>query len=223
MRLITHPDIGTEPWLDVAVAAVTQIDGTSVSTTDVDALTLGDRNALLLALLRVTYGEHLSWAFECEVCGERLDVEVHIDDLLRITSAPRERDVAAVFRLPTPADLVAISGLDIPAARDELVQRCITGAIDLDEQSIADIEEAMSHADPLADVELALRCDACAHVAYASVDLTAELLSRLARESAMTQDVHALALAYGWTEADVLELTRPRRHEYLAYVADLTS
>jgi hypothetical protein len=76
----------------------------------------------------------------------------------------------------------------------------------------------MAAADPRADVELALACPACAHEWTAAFDAAAFLWSELDAWTRRTlHDVHTLATAYGWTEAEVLALGR-RRHVYLELV-----
>ncbi len=52
------------------------------------------------------------------------------------------------------------------------------------------------------------------------LDPAAELAARLATPHELLEDVHTLALAYGWTESDVLALPAPRRAEYLTLIAD---
>jgi len=222
VRLAAHPDFGSEASLDVAVAATTTVAEHSVTVDDVKELSLGDRNALVLGLLAATFGSRLSWTISCGKCGERLDADVGISDLL--TDIPTSVDLRtrADFRLPTPADLVAITGMDAASARDVLLARCVPGATELDEETIVAIEEAMSGADPLADIELSLGCEACGAKTNASIDLAAELTVRITPNEALLQDVHAFALAYGWSEPDVLALARPRRRQYLELIAELT-
>ncbi len=223
LRLAQSVDAGSESWLDVAVASVACVDERPVSVNDVAALTLGDRNSLLLALLSTSFGARLSWVVDCQNCRERLDVDIAISDLLAGLPAVTSDVPTDVFRLPTVADLHAIVGLEPEPARDVLLALCVPSAAELDDDTIAAIEEAMSGADPLADIELSFVCGECRAPITAAVDLAAELRARLTSEDMLLQDVHAFALAYGWTEPDVLALARPRRREYLTLIADLTS
>jgi hypothetical protein len=178
------------------------------------ALSIGDRNALLLGVLAATYGRRLSWQLDCGACGASLDLDVDIVDLL---AAQPEPTALHAFRVPTGADLAAVAGLPLDAARAMLLARCVEGAVD----DADAIENAMAAADPLADITLVISCAACSANASVSVDVAAELRARLSTPAELLEDVHALALTYGWTEPDVLALTRPRRQEYLALIADL--
>ncbi len=143
---------------------------------------------------------------------------LEIADLLDV--APDEPDPRLPpFRVPSQADLDAVATLPAPEARTALLDRCV--GVPLDEAAADAVEAAMAVTDPLADITLSATCAACGASTAASVDPAAELQARLADPSGLIEDVHALALAYGWTEPDVLALPRPRRHDYLALVADL--
>jgi citrate lyase gamma subunit len=74
----------------------------------------------------------------------------------------------------------------------------------------------MAEADPQADVQLDLTCPACGHRWLALFDIVPFLWSEINAWAQRTlQDVHRLASAYGWREADVLALTPWRRQVYL--------
>jgi hypothetical protein len=203
-------------WEDRLLAAVCAFpDGA-----DPAGLSVGDRNALLLGALAATFGARLSWLVDCASCGAPLDVDLDIDELLTAQPGQPAAGLPA-FRVPTIGDLAAVRGLDPEAARAALLERCVEGA--LDAATEPEIEEAMAAADPLSDITLALTCSACEARWSAAVDVAGELLARLTAPADLLVDVHALALAYGWTEPAVLALPRPRRQEYLGLVADLAA
>jgi hypothetical protein len=81
------------------------------------------------------------------------------------------------------------------------------------------IATAMSEADPQALIEIALECPACAHRWSNVFDIASYLWREVDTWAHRTlQDVHQLARAYGWREADVLALSPNRRRSYLEMV-----
>lgn len=145
------------------------------------------------------------------------------------------------YRLPTVADFAEIAdGSDPEAARRNLLQRCVlTIDSDLEKQGaegfaagteiehlpanlVERIVEAMSEADPQADVELLLSCPGCGHQWQAPFDIVSYLVTEIdvwARR--ILADVARLARGYGWREADILAMTPARRQAYLELLEDL--
>jgi uncharacterized protein (UPF0212 family) len=81
------------------------------------------------------------------------------------------------------------------------------------------VAETMAAADPQADVQLACTCPACGWTWAAAFDIASVLWAEIHAWARRTlRDVHALALAYGWREADVLTLSPTRRELYLELV-----
>ncbi|SOB86215.1 hypothetical protein [Streptomyces sp. 1331.2] len=232
---------GGEHWVTLVLAtAVAELGGSRPEPEELRALSVGDRNALLLALVASTYGSLVEWVLDCPSCGERLDAAVDLVELLgdaaHAPAAPRPPAGLPAFRLPTGADLEALAELlpavpgpavgdpaaDDPAeqARRLLLDRCVTAWHTVDEATVAAVETTMAATDPLADIELLLSCAACAAPVPAVLDPAAELAARLTPHRRLMTDVHALALAYGWTEPEVLALPAPRRAGYLTLIAD---
>jgi len=77
-------------------------------------------------------------------------------------------------------------------------------------------EARLSLADPHADIRLDLDCSACQARWQAPFDIVPFLWSAVdAWALRLLRDVHRLARAYGWREADILALSPPRRRCYL--------
>ena len=71
-----------------------------------------------------------------------------------------------------------------------------------------------------AEVQLTLNCPACEHSWSVLFDITTFVwaeISSLARR--LLREVHILATAYGWHEADILAMSAIRRQFYLELVA----
>ena len=199
-------------------------------------LSLGHRNARLLQVREQLFGHKLDGFAECPRCSQRLEFALDAAALWGDSSAepPHEGeryDLAAGgfelrYRLPDSQDLAAAAACaDLESARRLLAQRCVMYArqqgqlvsvAELPEEVIARLAAQLAERDPLADVQLDLECPACRHcwevVLNIGVFLWTEL-SALAKH--LLREVHALARAYGWREADILSLSATRRQFYL--------
>ena len=185
------------------------------------SLTIGQRDARLLALRELTFGSAFTGLTHCPACDEKMELAFNAAEILPEieTEIPNEFNLqldghALHFRLPTSTDLLGVKN------RAQLVERCLTnGSSELPETIIAIVAEKMSRADPLADVQLALSCSSCGHKWEAPFDIVAFFWSELnAFASGLLREVHTLASVYGWTESEILALTPARRRCYLEMV-----
>lgn len=219
----------------------------SVTTEAVRSLTMGDREALLLHLRRLTLGERLQCVLGCPNpdCGEKMDVDLKVSDLL-MSPYPHVRawyettvseNCAAYkirFRLPTGADQEAAAGLahsDPQAAADLLLRRCVECVTAQDESSepIEDWPPAVAHQlpaimaelDPQAELMLNLTCPVCSHACSALFDTATYFFQELAgRMRHLYREVHLLAFYYHWSEAEIMGMTARKRHRYLDLLAE---
>lgn len=209
------------------------------------ALTVGDREALLLHLRRLTLGETVQCVVRCPAadCGEPMDLVLGVSDLL----VPAYDDVRhrheltvhqagvrydMVFRLPTAADLDAAAAAaqrDPGAGAAAFLLRCVLHAAAdgvpvemqrLPGEVVTALSTAMAEQDPQAELELELTCPSCGTEATTVFDTAAFFLGELAQRAArLLHEVHTLALHYHWSEADILRLPPSRRAQYLELVA----
>jgi hypothetical protein len=198
------------------------------------ALPIGQRDSQLLSLRETLFGPDLTMVAHCPACGEQLEANVRIDELRANQAPPAALDdilemdgVIVSFRLPASLDLLAISAApDEQAARQALLKRCVLstcsdeGAV-LDHKELPEpvwdaLIERMALADPQADVRLQLTCPACDHHWLAPFHIDGFMWEEIHAWAQRTmREVHQLARAYGWREADVLGLSPTRRHIYL--------
>src|ERR1051325_6447984 len=87
-----------------------------MSAEELDALSVGRRDRLLIALRERTFGPRLTSLAACEACGESLELSFDCSDISADDGAetPAELSVEregyeARFRLPTSGDLVAVA------------------------------------------------------------------------------------------------------------------
>lgn len=223
------------------------VEGVEVVTpAAVGALTVGDRESLLLRLRRLTFGERISGVARCPgpECGEALDFDLSISELLAVAPGGQARQTHEIeveaggrvlrveFRLPTGSDQeVAAEALRARSGDPEtlLLQRCVVGVRTLDDQPVEDwspaelsaVEERMAELDPLSELELSVRCPACRSEFSTVLDAATLLLEELgSSQDALFREVHTLAFHYHWCERDILGMTRARRHRYLELLAD---
>lgn len=148
--------------------------------------------------------------------------------------------IALSFRLPMSADVAAalLTGETLAgesagsagaagASRRELLRRCLlcaqraqdgapVGVDDLPDSVVDAVGARMAEADPHAEVKFALACPACAHRWTALFDIVSFLWKQIeSRAVRLLHEVHTLASAYGWREADILALSSFRRQCYL--------
>jgi len=73
--------------------------------------------------------------------------------------------------------------------------------------------------DPRARIELDLSCANCGHSWQTVFDIAGFLWAEINAWAPRTlRDVHTLARAYGWREADILGMSPRRRQSYLELV-----
>jgi hypothetical protein len=197
------------------------------------AFSVGQRDTRLLALRERTFGPSMQGFSECPRCSERLEFEMAVADIRTAGEAAGEeaRELVADglklwFRLPDSRDLGAVVGSRDPvSARNLLARRCVLRAsrggqpvddFELSPGVISRLARRMAECDPQAEVLLDLRCPTCEHGWQESFDIVtffwAELTAWVRR---LLREVHTLALAYGWREADVLNMSARRRRFYL--------
>lgn len=205
------------------------------------ALTIGRRDAYLLTLHEITFGTRLESVVACPACQERLEFTLNVADIRatpeREAGEPSDRGEQQAtidgyevrFRLPNSRDLITIARLlDGGQARSTLVQRCIIEAkrdgetvvvTELPEPVIVSLAEQMVRLDPQAEVQLNLSCPACEHRWSLLFDIVSFLWTEFGGQARrLLRDVHTLARAYGWREADILSMSAVRRQYYLEMV-----
>lgn len=205
------------------------------------ALTIGDREALLLQLRRLTIGEAVDAVLRCPAtaCGAQLDLGVQVAELLvpryeqlrtryEMTVDAEDGAYGVAFRLPTSDDLdegAAIARNDPEAAATAILRRCVLRC-ERDGRPVTPealpssirsaVAEAMLARDPQAEIELEMRCPTCERRFTALFDVASFITRELEDRAAhLLREVHALALTYGWSEADILRMPAQRRARYL--------
>jgi hypothetical protein len=199
---------------------------------------VGHLDAQLLDLREHVFGERLTGLVACPGCGEELEVALRVADVR--APAPQSAEPAAEgqtgslaaggyqvgFRAVDSHDAAAAAAAADPvAARLVLLRRCLEASdgagrpvdpAELPSEVVEAVARRMAEADPQADVRLALTCPGCGRGFSVPFDAGSFVWAEVegwARRALF--EVHQLAAAYGWTEAEVLALGPCRRQMYL--------
>jgi hypothetical protein len=212
---------------------------TEVEPSHAAALSRSDRAIALLHLQRGLFGDRLALIVRCEnpSCGQEADLTLQLSELLRPHADVAETLVVeteagrVVLRQPTGADDAAVQHLPKDAASAELWTRLILdfagrGRLNREEWSslAASVRStiAVALAETTSEPTLAFMvpCPSCRGWLELELD-PAELLARRLGVAAdrLFAEVHTLALAYHWSEHDILSLPRDRRWRYLELIA----
>jgi hypothetical protein len=207
-------------------------------------LNVGQRDLCLLLLRALTFGSRLNGLAECPACHQCLELDFDLYDMpilnsplpkletlmaLKTETSFRKNDYDIAFRLPNSADLAGLAGTtDIASGCQQLLEACvmsvkdgdtILSANELPADILNDIVEHMSQADPLADLTLSAICPSCNHSWEIMFDIVSFFWGEIhAWSSRLVREVHSLAIAYGWREADILAMSAWRRQHYMQLI-----
>ncbi len=208
-------------------------------------LTIAQRDVALFHLRELTFGSQLKGLADCPACRERLELAFDANDLRSANLLPagevslpdadpavslfRSKGYEIGFRLPNSADLLKLAALaDASQAREYLLVACIVSARhrkqalavpELPTKITQGVIEQIGQAAALANLTITSTCPACGHKWEVVFDIVSYFWSEInAWAVRMMHEVHALASAYGWREADILAMSAWRRQRYLEMI-----
>jgi hypothetical protein len=200
------------------------------------ALTIGQRDAKLLALREGLLGPQMAAVVVCPGCRDRLELPLDTRQMLSNSQGTQPGEIplsiagySMIVRLPTSLDVIAAVGqADPEACRALILQRCLLSAqqggapVNSDQlppEVVAGVAKCMAEADPLADIQLDLACPSCEHRWRTVFDIVSFLWTEIEVWAwRILSDVHTLARAYGWCEREILTLSPTRRQFYMDMV-----
>jgi hypothetical protein len=94
------------------------------------------------------------------------------------------------------------------------------GAVaELSEEAITQVAERMSEREPEAEVMLNFACPSCGYESQSMLDIASFIWTEIAAQAQrLLREIHLLASAYGWREADLLAMSARRRQAYLEMI-----
>jgi hypothetical protein len=185
---------------------------------------IGQRNRALAELHCACFGPSLRGWTACRDCEEQLEFEINARALIETGASGGEQFVLVdgqSYRLPTSRDLAAVMHIKDPiVGTQRLLEQCCTAqklpANAWNEEQIDAIGQSIAAADPLAEIMLSFDCPGCGSHFEQSLDLPSFVWAEIEGcVSRLLFDVHTLALAYGWSESDILSMSAARRGSYL--------
>lgn len=197
---------------------------------------IGERDGRLLVLYQQLFGTIVEAVATCPCCKDQTELRLSAaamtlfdpeQAVTKGTVTVKGRPIQ--FRLPNSHDLLAVASLpDTAQVQHHLLLRClmVDGQLPqkrwqkrLPEPVQTAVVSEMASLDPQGNIELLLTCPACDHQWPIVFDIVTFLWHRLDRWAKRTmQEIHTLAVTYGWAETDILNLSPWRRQLYLQMV-----
>lgn len=212
--------------------------GQEMKWNELAGLSVGQRDALLLAMREQTFGTRLNVYTECPQCRERIEFMTDVADIRIVNPSDpveMEYELSAEnfdlrFRLLNSLDLAAVVNCnDMTTARNFLVDRCVLQACrdgialspkELPEDIIEKLIARLAECDPQSDVLLNIECPSCTHNWDMIFDIVSFFWTEISIQAKrLLGEVHTLALAYGWREMDILSMSTARRQFYLEMIS----
>jgi hypothetical protein len=197
-------------------------------------LSLGQRNERLLGVREQLFGSELNAFSECLNCGAQLEFTLSVDALRSagfVAASDTGFELEAEgyvlrFRLLDSLDLrAAAAAPDVSAARRLLAARCVLAmhretetltAAELPDTVIDRLATRLAECDPQAEVLIDLACPACERSWQVPFDIASFIYTEISAQARrLLREVHVLARAYAWHEADILAMSARRRRYYL--------
>lgn len=241
--LLQQWETARQATLPRRTAALIALGWPQADAEDCAALPLGEANRCLLLLRERAFGRRLVGVSKCTSCGDLLEFAVDSRVLADTADLPGasnpspaqatqarqiEHDGCQVtLRLPTLSDCIAAADApDATAAYQVLMDRCVTAtAADgtplhtLPPALALQLDTALEAADSGAEWRLELACPSCGQHSEAALDMAAFYTAELdAHAPRLLAEVHLMASRYGWSEAEILAMSRLRRDHYLRLV-----
>jgi len=228
-----------EQALLILSAAFLQVPFVTLSTLDIP-----QRDLFLLRLRELTFGSQIKGLMACPLCGQQLELDFDVRDLPASTvpmpdpekmispsteSSFSVNDYDITFRLPNSTDLESLDpAMDATSKRKRLLGACIISARRGDEtlttkelpiEVLNALIEHIGQTNPLTDLSLPAICPTCGHTWETIFDIVSFFWSEInAWSMRLMQEVHTLAMTYGWREADILAMSDWRRQRYLEMI-----
>lgn len=206
------------------------------NSSNIAQLSVGERDARLLAFRKSIFGARLINMAHCPHCNGIVEWEASVDDMRLQDITPdgqakilrlESNGYTIHFRLPNSDDIIkAISrGSSIDASA--FISSCVL-RVDQQEQKapeilpenvLDEISKRMAEADPQADLTMLLSCPECNNQWQAPFDILQYLwleIESWARR--MLKEVAVMAKHFGWSEREILSLSPIRRQQYLEII-----
>ena len=205
----------------------------------VKSLTLGDREALLLHIRRMTFGDKLNCVIDCtnEDCECKIGLDLKLSDLLLPSYQKAQEQYQKTithkgvkykvdFRLPTGLDQEEIAGIakeDPEGASDRLIKACILKidqnggkcATQIPSSVYDEVFNRIDQLDPQAEIGFKLKCPECNREFNTILDAGIYFRNELQYNiNELYNEIHFLAYHYHWSEHEIMAMSIGKRRLY---------
>lgn len=205
-----------DPLYERAARLLDQLALTSSAAT----LPLGKRDLHLLQARRLIAPGPIECEVECPKCSEALELVVPVASLEQMFIEPAPVSVELGEGLVEVRPVETTDLRRVSASSDADGARALAESVadrrELEPSEVSTVLAALPDTDPFAWLSVPITCPDCAHrweSAFSLLQFVADDLDRWTRT--LLDDVHHLARAYGWTEAEILSIPAARRQQYL--------
>ena len=213
----------------VLAAALDNIAGIQAEPSVINRLCVADRQYLMLQIASMLEGDLFWMSSACSSCKSDFDICVRRSDL-PVKEAGQGYPFATIkldgaeitCRIPVGKDQEKIERLSDDDALHLLLEHCVEAVNDnapekgfvdsLTQADISRIEDVLEDISPSVATRLLTRCPECD--AEQVIELDPYALPVTETDN-FYQEIHTLAMAYHWSEQDILSLPRSRRRTYL--------
>jgi hypothetical protein len=205
-------------------------------------LVIAERDRALVRLRQMSLGDRLDTQVDCPRCGVTNQVDFRLSSLpLDFAPPPGQIELTledgrhAALRLPTAGDQEELldAGLDSAAARRTwLLARLLVRLGDwqapfdeafargLPARARRELEQAMEAQGAFLDLRMTVQCRGCGHAFSSAFDVAAFFFELKEHGWRLLREVHQLARAYHWSQAEILSLNPRRRLQYLLLIEE---
>jgi hypothetical protein len=212
---------------------VVDSNGAAIGYDKVWAMTMSRRLQLILRIFINTRTPNLNVTVRCPACNEMLDLKLNLaslqsnDDPVSVCCHP-EFDVDLTLRLPTGIDQRGWLADGHKQDASEWCVKAVTSLVELldggkppsdwraPDAWLPAIAETLEAADPHTTATLNTTCCNCQNAFSVLFDVERHIIENLASlQPGLIDEIHRLASAYHWTEAEIFDVPRSRRRRYL--------
>lgn len=221
---------GTSGVIHLLDRLLVEFPETNTAIVPAKSIATADRDRILSVIYKDLFDDRIGGSIPCSFCGSLFDVDFSLDGLIAHLDATNEKENIEIldggeyllnnkirFRLPTGEDESLTWGLESKEAEKILLERCLLDGSRGAEA--AQIQQAIQQVAPLVSADLSVSCPECGCEQSLHFDIQSFLLSSLNHErKLLAGEVHRLAVTYGWSHHEILELPRSMRRQYVALI-----
>lgn len=204
----------------------------STSIEELEQMSIGKRDALLLELRENLFGPQFAGLSECPSCKSNIEIDFDSSEIKSFDfkqAGPFRfafEDYEFKCRLPNSADLFRLNeSSDLLQLKLSILDRCLlekkfkgvdVSLSQLSNEAIDACTAELSMRDPQADVSLSLVCPDCSYRWDVIFDIVSFAWQEIAVWAGrLLRQIHVIAAGYGWPEHEILALSPLRRQAYL--------